>query len=97
MLCLYSLVFFFLFILNLRALIRVCLGHAVSVILLICSVHVHELEKFRTGCLCSEVSVITISFILSGGCVTGLSFLDIRRDVVFVGKNQPTMRLPICL
>ena len=74
----------FLFIFNLRALIRLSLVHAVSVILLICSVHVHELEKLRPKCLCFEVSVSTISFILSGGCVTGLSFLDIRRDVVFV-------------
>ena len=78
----------FLFILNLRALIRLSLVHAVSVILLICSGHVHELEKLRPKCLCFEVSVSTISFILSGGCVTGLSFLDIRRDVVFVGLKS---------
>ena len=38
--------------------------------------------------MCSEVSVSTISFILSGGCVTELSFLDIRRDVVFVGLKS---------
>ena len=48
----------------------------------------HELEKLRPKCLCFEVSVSTISFILSGGCVTGLSFLDIRRDVVFVGLKS---------
>ena len=73
----------FLFILNLRALIILNLVHAVSVILLICSLNVHELEKLRSRCLCFEVSVSTISFILSGGRVTGLSFMDIRRDVVF--------------
>ena len=64
---------------------RLSLVHAVSVTLLICSVHVHDLEKLRPKCLCFEVSLSMISFILSGGCVTGLSFLDIR-DVVF---NQP--------
>ena len=77
-----------LFILNLRALIRLSLVHAVSVILLICSVHVHEFEKLRPRCLCFEVSVSMISFILSGGCVTGLSFLDIRRNAVFVGLKS---------
>ena len=50
---------------NLRALIRLCLVHAM--ILLICSVYVYELEKLRPKCLCSEVFVSTISFILSGG------------------------------
>ena len=78
----------FVFILNLRALIRLSLVHAVSVILLICSVHVHEHEKLRPKCLCFEVSVSTISFILSGGCVTGLSFLNSRRDVVFAGLKS---------
>ena len=43
---------------------------------------------FRLRCLCFEVSVSMISFILSGGCVTGLGFLDIRRDVVFVGLKS---------
>ena len=47
-----------------------------------------ELEKLRPRCLCFEVSVSTISFSLIGGCVTGLSFLDIRRDVVFVGLKS---------
>ena len=78
----------FLFILNLRALIRLNLVHAVAVILLICSVHVHGLEKLRPRYLCFEVSVSTISFILRGGCVTGFSFLDIRRDVVFIGLKS---------
>ena len=37
---------------NLRALIRLRLVHAVSVILFICSAHVHDLEKVRPRCLC---------------------------------------------
>ena len=78
----------FLFILNLRALIRLSLLYAFSVILFICSVHVHELEKLRPRCLCFEVPVSTISFILSGGCVNGLSFQDIRRDVGLKSTNH---------
>ena len=73
-----------LFDLKLSALIRLSLVHAGSVILLMCTIRMHELEKMRLRNLCFEVFVNTISFILRGGCVTGLSFLDIRRDAVFV-------------
>ena len=36
-------------------------------------------------CLSFVVSVSMVSSILRAGCITGLSFLDIRRDVVLFG------------
>ena len=87
----------FLYILNLIALIRLSLVHAVLVVFLICSVHVHELEKLRPKCLCFEVSVSTISFYFEWRMCNRIEFPRYQKRCSFYWIKSVTMWLPTCL
>ena len=39
-------------------------------------------------CLCVVFSEISVLFILEVGCVSGIRFLDIKREVVLVGLKS---------
>ena len=47
-----------------------------------------ELLKVIPRCLCVVFSEISVLFILRVGCVSGIRFLDIKREVVLVGLKS---------
>ena len=78
----------FLLTLNLRALKRLTLVQAFTVLLLTCSFHVQVLENVRPKCLWLVVSAMMVSFIKRGGCWTGFNLRDMTIDSILFALNR---------